>query len=204
MRKLSVILVIAGVLVALYPVGERVYNRSRQQILLGELEHSLGNAAVELKAVPVKSMEIVAEQEEDNPIYFSSAIGILVIERIDLKIPVLRGLSTGNLKVGAGLLDGSAEIGEEGNTVLAAHRTHTYGHLFNRLNELEAGDGVSIITLDGVYQYDVYSNLVVDSDDVSVLSGEEGERVLTLITCHPLYRTNPPYRIVVKAKIAGS
>jgi sortase A len=200
-----VVLIITGVLAVYYPYGEWVYREYRQQVALDNFVASLQNISEKVVAPEeAAAVEIVAEAvPENNPGNSTSAIGILVIEKIGLRIPLFRGISPGNLKTGAGLLEGSAEIGEEGNTILAAHRTHIFGHLFNRLNELEAGDRVVIITTDREYEYEVYSNSVVKKKDVSVLEWKKEGRILTLITCHPLNRIDPPYRIVVKAKIHG-
>ena len=66
-------------------------------------------------------------------------LGIMEIDKIDLKLPVLNGTSEAILRIGAGFLEGTTAIGEPGNTVLTAHRSHTYGRFFNRLDELEVG-----------------------------------------------------------------
>ena len=210
MRKLSVIFIIAGILTALYPLGERAYRGHRQQILLEELTDSLQagmRQTGETEEVPGGD-KIIAGESGDNKntvtSELNSAEGILFIETIGLRVPLLRGMSEKNLKAGAAILEGSADIGQEGNTVVAAHRTHVYGRLFNRLNELQAGDRLVIVTFDGEYEYLVYSNLVVTKEDVSVLDWVKGERILTLITCHPLNRVNPPFRLVVKAKLINS
>lgn len=207
MRKLGILLIITGLVVSLYPTGERLYSQYRQQVLLAEIEQALETDVLKIakSAVANTVADNLIAETESHPARANSSpvIGILTIEKISLKIPVLRGMSSKNLRVGAGFLDDSTEIGEKGNTVLAAHRSHTYGHLFNRLNELEAGDRVEITTHDAVYVYEVYSNEVVKLEAVSVLDTEEGESILTLITCHPLYRKDPPFRIVVKANMVG-
>jgi sortase A len=203
MRKLGVMLIIIGVMVALYPMGERAYSGYRQRNLLAKLELALADSAIELDVDSEVLQENAEAEKIDDLTDYSCAIGILVIEKIDLRIPVMRGINNQNLRVGAALLEGSAQIGVEGNTALAAHRSHTYGHLFNRLNELEVGDRIEIVTQDGVYGYSVDSNSVVGAEDVSVLSAEKGKRILTLITCHPLNQKDPQYRIVVQASMVG-
>ena len=126
---------------------------------------------------------------------------MLEIEKIDLKLPVLQGTSDYNLRFGAGLMEDLAGIGEPGNTVLTAHRAHTYGRLFNRLDKLEAGDIIVITTTEESFSYKVEQTHIVEATDTSVLASEPGDYLLTLITCHPLYKRNPSQRLVVQARL---
>ena len=125
------------------------------------------------------------------------AIGRIEIPKIDVNIPILEGTSKKNLKVGAGHITGTSKPGSIGNTALAAHRSHTYGRMFHRLDEVEIGDIIKITTSDGTFEYTVYKIHVVEPDDVSVLYRSKDERVLTLITCTPLYIAS--HRLVVHA-----
>ncbi len=132
-----------------------------------------------------------------------SAMGILVIEKINLQTPVLIGISPENLKVGAGILEGSASIVDEGNTILTAHRSHINGRSFTRLPELEAGDRLNIITFEDHYRFEIYSKSEVGSDDVSILGGTIEGKTLTIFTGHPFNQANPPLRLVIKAKMTN-
>ena len=125
------------------------------------------------------------------------AIGRIEIPKIQAKIPILEGASKANLKVGAGHITGTSDLGSVGNTALAAHRSHTYGKMFNRLDEVEVGDTIFIETSEGNFEYVVYKILVVTPDDISVLYPSKEDRVLTLITCTPLYTAT--HRLVVHA-----
>ncbi|HHY81744.1 MAG TPA: class D sortase [Clostridiales bacterium] len=125
------------------------------------------------------------------------AIGKLEIPKIKLSIPILEGASKTNLKVGAGHITGTSEIGSIGNAAVAAHRSHKYGRMFNRLDELEIGDKIKVTTKDGTFEYTVYKKHVVEPDDTSVLNRSKEDRVLTLITCTPLYTAT--HRLVVHA-----
>lgn len=128
-----------------------------------------------------------------------SAIGRLEIPKIEANIPILESASSTNLKVGAGHITGTAKLGSVGNAALAAHRSHTYGRMFNRLDELEVGDTIRVTTSEGIYEYIVYKTLVVNPDDISVLYQSNEERILTLITCTPLYTAT--HRLIVHAVI---
>jgi sortase A len=126
-------------------------------------------------------------------------IGVLKIDKIKAKLPVMNGTSASILKLGVGKIAGTSDFGEIGNTALSAHRSHSYGRNFNRLNEVKEGDPVSITTMDAVYNYEVFNILIVEPSDVSVLKKSKTESILTLITCHPLYTAT--HRLIVQAKL---
>lgn len=126
-------------------------------------------------------------------------IGVIKIEKIKANLPIIEGATSGILKLGVGKLDGTSNFGEIGNTALSAHRSHSYGQNFNRLNEVKEGDLITITTMDAVYNYVVYSILIVEPSDVSVLKRSKTESILTLITCHPLYTAT--HRLIVQARL---
>lgn len=128
------------------------------------------------------------------------AIAVITIDKIDLKLPVLEGATQSNLRYAAAHLTGTAGLGQKGNAAIAAHRSRKKGRLFNRLNELEAGDVVKINMKGEVFEYTVFRTTRVKPNDISVLSSNEEDAVLTLITCDPL--VNPTHRLIVQAKKA--
>lgn len=125
-------------------------------------------------------------------------LGTIKIDKIDANLPIMEGTTSHILKIGAGKLTGTTDIGKIGNTAISAHRSHAYGRNFNRLNEVEVGDLVTISTLDTDYTYEVFNIQVVEPDDVSLLEKSKTESILTLITCHPLYTAS--HRLIVQAK----
>jgi sortase A len=213
MRRLSLILIMTGVLVLLYPLLDRAYTCYWQQKIFSKWEagHLQENMNTEKDiGAEQDETEVVIFDENENEANLSSesetilrnTLGILEIEKINLKLPILRGTSKAILRVGAGLLDGTAGIGELGNMVLTAHRSHTYGRFFNRLDEMEPGDCITISTKDGeLYHYVVYRTLIVKVDDTSIFEADEGDRILTLYTCDPLYSVNPVNRLIVQARL---
>ena len=203
-------------LIFLYPLLDRAHTLYWQHKIFTEWEEGLlledmdgeEDASVEQDALGGDEFYLgenagepeISENTVDEAISYNT-LGILEIEKIGLKLPVLRGTSDAILKIGAGLLEGTAEVGESGNTVLAAHRSHTYGRFFNRLDELEVGDKITIFTSDEHYQYTVYNTVLVEAGDTSILGASEDEWILTLYTCDPLYSVNPPNRLIVQAKM---
>lgn len=212
MRRLSLILIITGVLVLLYPLLDRAYTCYWQQKIFskwgaGHLQENMNTekdigAELDETEVNFEENENEANFSSESETILRNTLGILEIEKINLKLPILRGTSKAILRVGAGLLDGTAGIGELGNTVLTAHRSHTYGRFFNRLDEMEPGDRITISTKDGeLYHYVVYRTLIVEVGDTSIFEADEGDRILTLYTCDPLYSVNPVNRLIVQARL---
>lgn len=110
-------------------------------------------------------------------------IGLIEIEALDLKYPVVEGADSKQLACGIGHIPNTAAIGEKGNCVLAGHRGSRYGAYFKYLNRLSQGDLIKVTDKEGnVYQYEVISWEVVEPYDNSVKAQGE-ERKLTLITC---------------------
>ncbi len=125
------------------------------------------------------------------------AIGIMDIPKIDVYLPIAEGVGLEILKFALGHMPSSAKIGEVGNCVVAGHRCHSAGVFFNRLDELEIDDTVTVKSGGKDYVYKVYEILVVEPTDTSVLRGSKDSKVLTLITCTPKYKST--HRLIVHA-----
>lgn len=216
MRKLSYVIILAGILIMLYPQASEWYNDRQEAQLLNELEQNFQNTATieadtntkntyaqvnqllaEEPAEPAVTAEpVVAEQKEQEP----EAIALIQIDKIDLKLPVLEGATKANMKHAAAHITETTPIGEVGNAAIAAHRARTKGRLFNRLNEVENGDIITVTTNGQTYKYKVFDTLVVEPTDVSVLNRNDKDKILTLITCDPL--VNPTHRLIIHAKLS--
>ncbi|QUH25707.1 sortase [Serpentinicella alkaliphila] len=71
--------------------------------------------------------------------------------------------------------------------------------MFNRLEELEAGDKIVITTKGEKHEYTIYLKKFVEPTDLSVLNRNSKDRILSLITCDPI--NNPTHRIIIHAKM---
>lgn len=105
------------------------------------------------------------------------------------------------LKKGVGHHIGSAQPGERGNMVLAAHND-IFGEIFRHLDKLEPGDEIIVSTERQSYTYIVNRIEVVDPiEGVWVMAPTEHASA-TLISCYP-YRINTD-RIAVFADLASN
>jgi sortase A len=223
MKKISIIFIISGLVLIAYPLIDRIYSNYMQVQALEAIDASLFSNDIQETSddlpVPAEQMKIqegkkVEEQskpagktvEENNKPTTQKEIkktvvkpiGIIKIDKIGLTLPILNGASSSNLKAGACFVKGTTKIGSIGNAAIAAHRSHTYGRFFNRLNELNTGDEVSILEGDKTLVYKVYEKLIVEPEDTSVLNRNKTDRVLTLITCDPII--HPTHRLIIHAK----
>jgi sortase A len=113
---------------------------------------------------------------------------------------VLAGATGRGLAFAPGLLDGSAEPGEPGVAVIAAHRdTH-----FRALARLALGDRFEIERADGArFDYAVTSIEVIDTKAES-LRLDANASVVSLVTCYPFDALVPggTLRYVVTGELA--
>ena len=209
MKKIANLLLIAGVLVLLYPLADCACTYYWQQKLFNEwaagagVEKKLSAENGNFAAGETAGALYDGETEPSNSVWGLeiTPLGILKIEKIELRLPILMGSNLANLKIGAGLMQDTAEPGAFGNTVLTAHRSYTYGRFFNRLDEIETGDEILIATRESTYQYIVYDKLIVEPTDTAIIKGGDREKILTLVTCHPVHKST--HRLIIQAKLAG-
>lgn len=127
------------------------------------------------------------------------AIALMEIDKIDVFLPVASGVDMDTLRFALGHMPETAQLGAIGNSVVAGHRSHSFGTFFNRLDEMEIGDEIKVTAGGNTYTYEVYEILIVEPDDTSVLRQSSKYQVLTLITCHPLYTST--HRLIVHAVV---
>lgn len=153
-----------------------------------------GNADPGIAANPVSDKKPLMSKEEIK----KRMTGVIIIEKIDLRMVIMDGVDEETLRVSAGRMPGTSKLDEIGNCVLAGHRSYTFGKYFNRLDELEAGDQVTIKTLDKTLKYEVFKKFIVEPDDFSITDKNDTDKILTLFTCHPVAIAT--HRLVIQAK----
>lgn len=134
----------------------------------------------------------------DNEIDLSNVIGILNIDKINLKVCISEGVEMETLKYAVGHFKETVLPGQLGNFAIAGHRSYAFGEYFNRLDELENGDKISILTTNGTYFYTVVDKKIVLPEQVEVLNPTD-DATLTLITCTPI--RSATHRLIISAKL---
>jgi len=134
----------------------------------------------------------------------------MAIPKLKLSVNIMDvGIEHGEYVVPAwdvGHQDDSANPGEAGNAVFNGHvETINAGHVFARLKDLEAGDGIYTYTKTQRLIWAVRETKVVPNTDVGFLAPTEDARI-TLYTCtgtwRPLER-DYSQRLVVVGELVG-
>lgn len=212
--KIVIILIfLAGLSLLLYPLVANQWNNYRQKQLISNYEsvisdkEAAGNIdyAAEMKkaeayndallpsilpdsfAVADASTETDSSYEDSLNIAGDGMMGIVEIPKIAIKLPIYHGTGDEVLQKAAGHLEGSSLPigGESTHAVISAHRGLPSASLFTDLDQLEIGDHFLIHVLDETLCYEVDQILVVDPEDTSALAVEDGEDLVTLLTCTP-------------------
>lgn len=209
----SIVLILIGLAVLAYPKAGELYAAHQQQKLLSEWQEGLviidiGEDEVIDDSRPVvddsdtTSTEQAKKQEQEKlrTEYIQKHLeGVLSIEKIKLKLPILKGATRGNLNISVASMKNTGKAGELGNYALAAHRSHRYGELFNRLEELDVGDRIEVDTGGNIFKYQVVKKLYVKPEETWVLKSKKGSKEISLITCHPMIK--PIQRLIIKGEL---
>ncbi len=128
---------------------------------------------------------------------FDEPEGLLEIPSIGLKVAVLFGTDDLTLNRGVGMIKGMSFPEEGGNVGIAGHRDG----FFRGLKDVKTGEEIRMITLSGVYNYEISSIDIVSKDEADALDVNDREK-LTLVTCYPFYFVgHAPKRYLVKATL---
>ena len=144
------------------------------------------------------------------------AVTKIAVPAIGVETLVVEGTTASALRAGAGHYVETPLPGQVGNVAIAGHRT-TYGRPFNRLDELEEGDTIWLVTPAGDHEYRVVDEpaspeceptggaaCITNPSDWSVVTAPEdpGASILTLTTCHP--KGSAAERLIIRAELVGS
>ena len=127
----------------------------------------------------------------------------LLVNTIDLNLPIYHGDSLTILKSGVGHYAGSYFPGEGGTVILAAHNTKGF---FNRFEEIQLDDIVTISANYGTFKYKVYDTKIVNETDLDAFKIQDKEERLIMYTCYPINKSiigRKTKRYVVYAKLVG-
>ncbi len=183
MRKIiGAIFICMGLAAASAPFFYHFYGGYKANELIGRFEQHVRQ---EQRKDGEKETEREAPGCSDDEALLSSGdvIGLIEIEALQLKYPIVEGAEGKQLAHGIGHIPGTGAVGRRGNCVLAGHRGSRYGTYFKHLNRLSRGDTVKVTDKEGhVYYYEVDSWEVVGPYD-NFIKDQGEERELTLLTC---------------------
>ena len=227
-KIISTLIIILGISIMIYPKASELYNDYQQEKLIQGWKESILNVEQdymedenddinydvdEINVETIKENLLSKKNKREKEIesrrreeearkqeYIKKNMeGILKIEKINLDLPILSGATQGNLKISVASIRNTGKPGQLGNYAIAGHRNRTYGRNFNRLDEVEEGDIIEVDIEKGNYIYTVVEKIYVKPEETWVLNGNNENREITLVTCHPMI--NPTHRLIVKGKI---
>ena len=203
-KKLSWLLVIAGILLIAYPSINEYMEVRQQAGLLEEMNDTYEEAEEAAIEEDEEDHEVEVSFEVLYPIddYDKEGISkIMKIPSIDLTVPIVDGISDANLKIAPARFETSKRPGEMGNFAVAGHRYYTYGRDFNRLGEVAVGDQIEVLVGANSYTYTVSEVFVVEPEEIWVLDDVPGMRTITLVTCTPIRVAT--HRLIVRGELKG-
>ena len=203
------VLLLAGILVLLYPVLATQYNNHRQSQIAEQFSavaeevgpdavaESLSRADEYNRAAaeaPILDPWLDA-QRPDTPQYqeylsqldLNDVMATVKIPSIDVNLPIYHGTDAATLDKGVGHLFGTALPvgGESTHTVLTGHTGLGTATIFDELTSVQMGDYFYIETAGRHLKYQVTDIRVVLPNETETLNKVEGKDLATLITCTP-------------------
>ena len=206
------IIFLAGLSLLLYPFVANQWNNYRQKQLISGYEQVVSDKeaaeGIDYDAERKKAEDYneallpcvlpdsfaLAESSGVDPVYMNTLniagdemMGSVEIPKINIKIPIYHTTEEDVLNKGAGHLEGSSLPVGGANThaVISAHRGLPSASLFTDLDQLKEGDHFLLHVLDETLCYEVDKISVVKPEDTSALAVEDGQDLVTLLTCTP-------------------
>lgn len=206
------IIFLAGLSLLLYPFVANQWNNYRQKQLISGYEQVVSDKeaaeGIDYDAERKKAEDYneallpcvlpdsfaLAESSGVDPVYMNTLniagdemMGSVEIPKINIKIPIYHTTEENVLNKGAGHLEGSSLPVGGANThaVISAHRGLPSASLFTDLDQMKVGDHFLLHVLDETLCYEVDKISVVKPEDTSALAVEDGQDLVTLLTCTP-------------------
>lgn len=203
------ILLLAGILVLLYPVFATQYNNQRQERIASEFSAVADQAGPDAVAESLRRADEYNLKASESPIldpwldaqrpgtaqyqdYLSQlnlndVMATIKIPSIDVNLPIYHGTDTATLDKGIGHLFGTALPvgGESTHTVLTGHTGLGNATMFDQLTSVKMGDVFYIETAGRHLKYQVTDIRVVLPTETESLNKVEGKDLATLVTCTP-------------------
>lgn len=206
------IIFLAGLSLLLYPFVANQWNNYRQKQLISGYEQVVPDKeaaeGIDYDAERKKAEDYneallpcvlpdsfaLAESSGVDPVYMNTLniagdemMGSVEIPKINIKIPIYHTTEEDVLNKGAGHLEGSSLPVGGANThaVISAHRGLPSASLFTDLDQMKVGDHFLLHVLDETLCYEVDKISVVKPEDTSALAVEDGQDLVTLLTCTP-------------------
>lgn len=220
----AVLALVLGVLCVAYPIVSNLIAQGRQREVIASYSEAvdnkdaeeLANALAEAQSYNERlrssrtvvtdpfdeDADRVTDEDYENALNVNGdgVMGYITIPAISVYLPIYHGTSDEVLEQGVGHLQGTSLPvgGESTHAVLSGHTGLPSMKVFDDLDQLEVGDYFVITVLGEDLAYEVTSIETVLPDETDSLAIQEGEDLVTLVTCTP-YGVNT-HRLLVHAE----
>jgi len=190
--KIRKLLFIIGIILIISGIGVIAWFFARNQISQQKMESITEEFMEELAAWP--DSEIIPIEYNADELLVGSTIGVLEFPKFaNQRVAIKEGSTNDILRIAAGHMTNTEQIWEKAGTSAIAAHNDTF---FKNIKDLVIGDKIIAYTREGVFEYEVYENKIVEPTDLSVLNDINGQKTLTLITCN----FSGSKRVIVMAK----
>lgn len=123
--------------------------------------------------------------------------GVIIVPSVNIKLPILEGVSNTNLNYGAGTMKPNQEMGKN-NYALAGHHAYSEGALFTPLMHLPKNAKIYLTDKSKVYEYTTTKQFTVDKSQGQVIDDVKGKKMVTLVTCTDVEGTK---RLIIQGNL---
>ena len=218
---IAILFIIIGTLFLVFPnASNLIYEkdvRERRQIFITKVEAiENGERLNELYNFLVSENERIYNSHQSKLIDESSyertmvnlndyglednIIGYINIPKINIELPIILGANQENMRKGAvHLTQTSYPVGGiNTNSVIAAHRGYGKAEMFRHIEKLELDDEIDIRNFKEELIYKVYEKKIINQSDIDEIKIEEGEDIITLLSCQ--WKNGFKMRYMIKAR----
>lgn len=148
-----------------------IYDAKTKQVVKNKATHNPKKTSIEA----LTSDQKIGEIAKGTP--------TLEIPSLKIKVPVVRGTDSTSLRYGAGMFDGSANMGARGNFCVAGHSSTIYNCIFNDLENIHTLARINCYNGKGkCFKYYVTATFKAEPTDMSVLT-QTNDKTMTIVTC---------------------
>ena len=216
-----VLVFVAGLSLLLYPTVSNAYNNYLQSKTIASYSEHVNQLEKDTYEKEWKKAEEYNRSllERENPFVLTQELeqmywqtldlsgrGIMAyieIPSVDVTLPIAHGTSDETLQSYVGHLEWSSLPvgGKNTHCIISGHRGLPSSELFTNIDHLELGDKFYLHILGQTLEYQVCNIAVVEPQDQTLLTVEEGKDMVTLVTCTP-YGINS-HRLLVRGIRTG-
>jgi len=212
-----ILIIVVDLCVLLYPTVSSYINYQNQSRAVARYLDEVVNMSSEDVQAALQSAHEYNErlQHKTNRFQFSEqdmqdyeqqlnnghgVMGILVIDKIEVKLPIYHGSEEGVLQIGLGHMKGSSlPVGGEGtHAVITGHRGLPSSTLLTNLNKLTWEDTFVLYVMGETLTYQVDHVITVEPHETEALAIDPDMDYCTLVTCTP-YGVNS-HRLLVRGR----